>query len=103
MSKVPVLTSGAPKPLPGIYSQAIKAGGMVYCSGCVPMDPETMKLIDGDIQAHTVRPRPDSDMHGFAADGVVASMHQEPHSHLGCGRLEYQQRCQGQRLLGEYG
>lgn len=44
----------APKPLPGIYSQAIKANGMVYCSGAVPMDPVTMKLIDGDVQAHTV-------------------------------------------------
>ncbi|KAK9897564.1 YjgF-like protein [Cystobasidium minutum MCA 4210] len=51
--KTPVLTENAPKPLPGIYSQAIKANGMVYCSGAVPMDPVTMKLIDGDVQAHT--------------------------------------------------
>lgn len=54
--KAPVLTDKAPKPLPGIYSQAIVANGMVYCSGAVPMDPVTMKLIDGDVQAHTVRP-----------------------------------------------
>jgi len=51
--KTPVLTEKAPKPLPGIYSQAIKAGGMVYCSGAVPMDAQTMKLIDGDVKAHT--------------------------------------------------
>lgn len=53
--KEPVLTSNAPKPLPGIYSQAIKANGMVFVSGAVPMDPVTMELIPGDIQAHTVR------------------------------------------------
>ncbi|KKY27514.1 putative endoribonuclease l-psp [Phaeomoniella chlamydospora] len=53
MSKQAILTDKAPKPLPGIYSQAIVANGFVYCSGCVPMDPVTMKLIDGDIQAHT--------------------------------------------------
>lgn len=51
MSKVPVLTSNAPKPLPGIYSQAIIANGTVYCSGAVAMDPETGKIIDGDVQA----------------------------------------------------
>jgi len=54
MSKQAVLTDKAPKPLPGIYSQAIVANGFVYCSGQVPMDPATMKLAEGDIQAHTV-------------------------------------------------
>ncbi|KAL0262736.1 hypothetical protein SLS55_001708 [Diplodia seriata] len=53
MPKVATLTDKAPKPLPGIYSQAIVANGVVYCSGAVPMDPVTMKLIDGDVQAHT--------------------------------------------------
>lgn len=53
-SKTPVLTDKAPKPLPGIYSQAIVANGMVFCSGAVPMDPVTMQIIDGDVQAHTV-------------------------------------------------
>jgi hypothetical protein len=54
MSKQAVLTDDAPKPLPGIYSQAIVANGFVFCSGQVPMDPKTMKLAEGDIQAHTV-------------------------------------------------
>ncbi|OJD36525.1 l-psp endoribonuclease family protein [Diplodia corticola] len=53
MPKVATLTDKAPKPLPGIYSQAIVANGVVYCSGAVPMDPVTMKLIDGDVAAHT--------------------------------------------------
>lgn len=52
--KTPVLTDKAPKPLAGIYSQAIKANGFVFVSGAVPMDAQTMKIVDGDIQAHTV-------------------------------------------------
>jgi enamine deaminase RidA (YjgF/YER057c/UK114 family) len=54
-AKTPVSTTGAPAALPGIYSQAIIANGTVFCSGQVPMDPATGKIIDGDIQAHTVR------------------------------------------------
>ena len=34
--KVAVSTDKAPKPLPGIYSQAIKAGGFVFVSGATP-------------------------------------------------------------------
>jgi enamine deaminase RidA (YjgF/YER057c/UK114 family) len=52
--KQAILTKNAPAPLPGIYSQAVVANGFVYCSGCVPMDASTGKLIDGDIKAHTV-------------------------------------------------
>lgn len=59
-SKTPVLTEKAPKPLPGIYSQAIIANDVVYCSGAVAMDPETGKLVEGDVKAHTVRKMQDS-------------------------------------------
>ncbi|KAJ6093591.1 hypothetical protein N7486_008880 [Penicillium sp. IBT 16267x] len=52
-TKIPVLTNKAPKPIPGVYSQAILANGVVYCSGAVPMDATTGKLIDGDVKAHT--------------------------------------------------
>ncbi|KAJ9194401.1 hypothetical protein DTO166G4_2479 [Paecilomyces variotii] len=52
-AKTAVLTDKAPKPLPGIYSQAIIANGVVYCSGAVALDPATGKLIEGDIKAHT--------------------------------------------------
>ncbi|KAI1848590.1 hypothetical protein JX265_011556 [Neoarthrinium moseri] len=51
--KTAVVTDKAPKALPGIYSQAIKANGFVFVSGAVPMDPVTMEIIEGDIQAHT--------------------------------------------------
>lgn len=48
-----VLTENAPKPLAGIYSQAIVANGTVYCSGQVPMDPTTSKLVEGTIGDRT--------------------------------------------------
>lgn len=34
----------------GPYSQAVKAGNTVYFSGQIPLDPQTMTLIEGDIQ-----------------------------------------------------
>ena len=52
--KTPVLTDKAPAPIPGVYSQAIVAGGTVYCSGQVALDPATGKLVEGDIKARTV-------------------------------------------------
>ena len=43
-----VETQGAPAPI-GPYSQAVEAGGVLYCSGQVPLDPSSGELIDGDI------------------------------------------------------
>lgn len=39
----------------GPYSQGVKAGNMVFSSGQVPIDPETGKLLTGDIKAQTRR------------------------------------------------
>jgi len=47
-------TDKAPKAI-GPYSQAVKAGGFVFVSGQIPLDPETGQLIDGDIVAQTER------------------------------------------------
>ena len=44
----------APKPI-GPYSQAIKAGEFVFCAGQTARDPETNKLIEGDVSAQTER------------------------------------------------
>lgn len=52
--KQAILTDSAPKPLPGIYSQAIVANGSVYCSGSIGMDPTTGKLIEGSVADRTV-------------------------------------------------
>ena len=53
-AKIPINTDKAPKALPGTYNQAIVSHGMVFCSGAVALDGETMKIIDGDVKAHTV-------------------------------------------------
>jgi 2-iminobutanoate/2-iminopropanoate deaminase len=44
----PVQTDGAPEPI-GPYSQAVEAGGILYCSGQVPLDPATGELVEGGI------------------------------------------------------
>ena len=55
MSKSIIATENAPAAV-GPYSQATRHGDTVYLSGQIPLDPATMKLIDGDIsaQAHRV-------------------------------------------------
>ncbi|KAM6479585.1 hypothetical protein H0G86_013286 [Trichoderma simmonsii] len=50
VQKEAVLTDKAPLPLP-IFSQAIKCGPMVYCSGSVGMNPNTNTLIEGEVGA----------------------------------------------------
>jgi 2-iminobutanoate/2-iminopropanoate deaminase len=37
----------------GPYSQAMRTDGWVYTAGQIPLDPETMQLVDGDIAAQT--------------------------------------------------
>ena len=49
-----VETGGAPKAI-GPYSQAIIHGGIVYCSGQIPLDPATGQIVEGGIAEQTVR------------------------------------------------
>ncbi len=49
-----VATDGAPKAI-GPYSQAVTAGGFVWCSGQVALDPETGHLVGGDVSHQTRR------------------------------------------------
>ncbi len=46
MSKTIVSTDRAPAAI-GTYSQAVAAGGVVYMSGQIPLDPATMELREG--------------------------------------------------------
>ena len=39
----------------GTYSQAVRAGDTVYLSGQIPLDPKTMKLVEGDFEAQARR------------------------------------------------
>lgn len=48
------MSNEAPAPI-GPYSQAVEAGGFLFCSGQIPLDPATGKLVAGDIGAQTER------------------------------------------------
>ncbi|MEM9284169.1 MAG: RidA family protein [Verrucomicrobiota bacterium] len=37
----------------GPYSHAAQVGNLLYCSGQIPLDPETMKIVEGGIEAQT--------------------------------------------------
>ncbi|NIB39445.1 RidA family protein [Pseudomaricurvus alkylphenolicus] len=52
-NKAIISTENAPAAI-GTYSQAVKVNNTVYLSGQIPLDPETMELVDGDFaaQAH---------------------------------------------------
>jgi 2-iminobutanoate/2-iminopropanoate deaminase len=47
-------TEAAPAPI-GPYSQAVIADGVLYCSGQVPLDPESGELIEGGIAEQASR------------------------------------------------
>ncbi|HYZ28038.1 MAG TPA: Rid family detoxifying hydrolase [Thermoleophilaceae bacterium] len=50
----PVSADRAPEAL-GPYSHAVAANGLLFCSGQVPIDPETNELIDGGAADQTRR------------------------------------------------
>ena len=53
MSARAITTSSAPAPV-GPYNQAVVAGGWLYCSGQIPLDPATGVMVgDGDVAAET--------------------------------------------------
>ncbi|MEK6778142.1 MAG: RidA family protein [Candidatus Deferrimicrobiota bacterium] len=39
----------------GPYSQAVRSGGFLFCSGQIPIDPATGKMVEGGIEAQTER------------------------------------------------
>ena len=49
-----VQTAHAPQAI-GPYSQAVKANGMIFCSGQIPLDPATTQVVEGDVAAQTER------------------------------------------------
>jgi 2-iminobutanoate/2-iminopropanoate deaminase len=55
MNRTIISTAGAPKAI-GPYSQAVRMGNLVFCSGQIALDPERGTLVgDGDISAQTKR------------------------------------------------
>lgn len=53
-NKAVIHTDNAPAAI-GTYSQAVKVNNTVYLSGQIPLDPQTMELVEGDISVHIRR------------------------------------------------
>lgn len=47
-----IKTERAPNAI-GPYSQAVHAGGFIFCSGQIPLDPQTGRFVEGGIEAQT--------------------------------------------------
>ena len=52
--RVAVSTPDAPAAI-GPYSQAVRAGSLLFVSGQIPLDPSTGTMVEGDIAAQTHR------------------------------------------------
>lgn len=68
MTKSIIQTLEAPQAI-GTYSQAVRVDRTVYLSGQIPLDPETMNIIDGDITAQIIRVFDNLKAVAEAADG----------------------------------
>jgi 2-iminobutanoate/2-iminopropanoate deaminase len=49
-----IQTDRAPRAI-GPYSQAIKANGLIFASGQIPLDPATMQIVEGGVERQTER------------------------------------------------
>lgn len=49
-----IQTPNAPQAI-GTYSQAVKVGDTVYLSGQIPLDPQTMEMVDGDFSTEATQ------------------------------------------------
>jgi len=72
MSRQIIHTENAPQAI-GPYSQAVRAGDTVYLSGQIPLDPKTMQLVSGDIDAEIRRVFDNLKAVAEAAGGSLAS------------------------------
>lgn len=72
-NKAIINTDKAPKAI-GTYSQAVKANNTVYLSGQIPLNPETMELVEGDFAAQTHQVFKNLQAVCEAADGSLADI-----------------------------
>ena len=54
MTREIIQTNRAPQAI-GTYSQAVRSGNTVYLSGQIPLVPETMEMLEGDMEAQVRR------------------------------------------------
>ena len=68
-----IQTDQAPQAI-GTYSQAVKLGDTVYLSGQIPLVPESMALVEGDMQAQIRRVFDNLQAVAQAAGGSLADV-----------------------------
>ena len=73
MSREIIRTDQAPQAI-GTYSQAVKCGSTVYLSGQIPLQPETMQLVEGDIELQIRRVFDNLQAVANAAGGSLADV-----------------------------
>ncbi len=69
MTRRIIHTDDAPKAI-GTYSQAVRVGNTVYCSGQIGLDPKTMQMVEG-IDAQIRRVLDNLKAVAEAADGTL--------------------------------
>lgn len=73
MAREIISTDKAPQAI-GTYSQAVKTGNTVYMSGQIPLVPETMEMVEGDIEQQIRRVFDNLRAVAEAADGSLTDV-----------------------------
>lgn len=73
MSREIIQTDSAPRAI-GTYSQAVRSGNTVYLSGQIPLIPESMELVEGDMAAQIRRVFDNLSAVAEAAGGSLADI-----------------------------
>ena len=73
MKRQAIYTDSAPRAI-GPYSQAIRSGDTVYLSGQIPLDPASMKVVDGPIEQQIERVFENLTAVAEAAGGSLANI-----------------------------
>ncbi len=73
MARSIISTDKAPKAI-GTYSQAVKVGSTVYLSGQIPLVPESMEMVEGDMEAQIRRVFDNLTAVAEAAGGTLADI-----------------------------
>lgn len=73
MTKQIIRTDQAPRAI-GTYSQAVRTGDTVYLSGQIPLVPETMEMVQGDMEAQIRRVFDNLKAVAQAANGGLADI-----------------------------
>ena len=66
-------TDAAPQAI-GPYSQAVRAGELIFISGQIPLDPETMELVEGDFRRQVEQVLTNLEAVASAAGGTLCQV-----------------------------